>query len=145
MALPPPLSRATNGPNRLGGLQQEVVRIVSTSSTTTYTLHVAINGDQVLDNIEYVTDTSLAASGSNYWTVSVVNAGLTGVGATAVTTPVTTVAGTTAFKKNTLSFASPSVRSVADGEVLKLTLTKAASAGAFRGVLVLEFRRAVTY
>lgn len=149
MALLPPLSAATAGPRRLAGLQQVQVRLPSMSATATYAVLHAIDGDQEIVKVTFTPDTTDAADNSDYWTFQLQNGGTAGSGTTAMMAAVDTRAvsldGITAYKAETFTLLDAGKR-VLDNEVVKLVVTKAASATTLAGALLtFTIKRATTY
>lgn len=146
MSLPAPLSKATMGPNSLGGLQQYAVRIDLMSATATNAVAFAIDGDQELASVAFVPDMNIAANGTNYWTIELFNKGTAGAGTTAMFVAVDTRAaslnGLTRDDAEVFTLTSPSL---ADGEVAALVFTKAASAANLSGTVFITVKRLCTY
>ena len=146
MALPAPLSMATNGPRTLGGLVQFAVRLEAVSATDTIPLHYAPDGDSVIASLSFVPDATLAADNSDYWAFQLQNKGTDGTGTTAMMTEVDTRAaslnGLTAFDAEDFTLTADSVN---DGEVAAIVLTKNGSAADLAGTFILTVKRAVTY
>ena len=146
MALPAPLSMATNGPRTLGGLVQFAVRLEAQDATVTIPLHYAVDGDSVIASLSFVPDATLAASGSNYWAFQLQNKGTDGTGTTAMMTEVDTQAasldGLTAFDAEDFTLTSDSVN---DGEVAAIVLTRTGTPADLSGTFILTVKRAVTY
>lgn len=146
MALPAPLSMATNGPRTLGGLVQFAVRLEAQSGTVTIPLHYAVDGDSVIASLSFVPDATLAASNTNYWAFQLQNRGTDGTGTTAMMDSVDTRAasldGLTALQAEDFTLTSDSVN---DGEVAAIVITIANSPADLSGTFILTVKRAVTY
>ena len=146
MALPAPLSMATNGPRTLGGLVQYAVRVLEVDATDTIPLHYAADGDSVIASLSFVPDATLAASDANYWAFQLQNRGTDGTGTTAMMTEVDTRAaslnGLAEFDAEDFTLTSDSVN---DGAVAAIVLTKNGSASDLSGTFFLTVKRAVTY
>lgn len=145
MALPPPLSMGTNGPRTLAGLVQYAVS-VNISATALVPVAYAIDGDQVIDRVSFIPDADLAASGTNYWTIQLKNAGTAGTGdaemMAAVDTRASSLDGLSELDAEDFTLTASSVN---NGEVAFFDCEKSASPNNLSGLFVITLKRAVTY
>lgn len=148
MAFPPPLSRATAGPGRLGGLQQQTISTGTIDGARTFSIAYAVDSDQDLVSVAFITDTTDAADATNYWSFQVQNAGTDGSGSTAMMTAVTTVAadlnGITAQVPENFTLTS---NRLLKGEVAKLVILDPGGSATtlVSGLIIVTLKRISTY
>lgn len=114
MPLHPPLSMATTGPRKLGGLQQYVIPLQAMSATGNFFVGMAIDGDQEINAISYLPVDNIAADPANHWTFEA--ASWTALGAPNAT--VVAAVNTSAGGLNGLTLAVPVNFTIAAGRLL---------------------------
>ena len=120
-----------------------VVPLGAVENTTTFTVFIApVAGS--LNKCQLVTKNAIAANNTNYWTVTLTDKGAAGTGADVIATKTTKEAGGegfTGYKAWDIGTLSTTHKTLAAGDVVTLTLTRAtADATAFaEAAVMLEF------
>lgn len=141
MSLPTDIANATSGYRSLSGLVQSQVRVDALSATGSVALLAAMEGAQEFVDVVFIPDVTIAASGTDYWSAQVINAGDDGSGSTAMSGAESFAGGLTAFQYESVTMTAPSL---ADGSVAKVTFTKTGSPSNLSGLLSFTHRRRIT-
>lgn len=128
----------------MGATKEVALNLGSISATSTFRLRLPSNVGTI-SKISFVPGTSIAASDTDYWTFGVVNKGAAGSGTTVVvdgtaaanSTKVTGGSALTANVKRDLTLTGTGADLIfAAGDVIEITVTKAASATTIAGASV---------